>query len=94
MTTNVKHARILKDHTLVLKRNKQGVPRAEKDFKASDTPVPVTRAQLDALIEAGVAEEAPAPTSEAATSESTTSTASTAQTGDSKSTAASGGKKA
>lgn len=76
MSTNIKHVRILKDHTLILKKNKQGVSRAEKDFKAGPDAIPVPRAQYDALMAAtGVAEDAPAPTAEADPTEGGTQTA-------------------
>lgn len=89
--TKIKHVRILKDHTLILKKNKQGVSRAEKDFKAGPDAIPVPRAQYDALMTAGVAEDAPAPTGETDPTEGGTQTA---NAGDSKSTPAGGKTKA
>ena len=56
-----KWAKILKNHTVTLKRSKAGKPMSEADFVASDEPVPVTTDQLKQLLEANAAEEVPAP---------------------------------
>ena len=56
-----KWALITKDHTVVTKKSKAGAHRGEADFQASPDPVPVTQAQLDALLKANAAEEVPAP---------------------------------
>lgn len=57
-----KFALITKNHTVVTSKARSGGHRGEMDFKASPDPVPVTNAQLEALIAAGAAEEVPAPT--------------------------------
>lgn len=56
-----KWAKITKNHTVVTKKSAGGAHRGEVDFVASDEPVPVTQAQLAALVEAGAGEEVPAP---------------------------------
>lgn len=56
-----KYALITKDHTVVTSKARSGGHRGEMDFKAGPDPVPVTQAQLEALLAANAAEEVAAP---------------------------------